>query len=357
MAYEVDFLAVGDGERSGDAIALRLGNLQGHRKEQTVVVIDGGFQDSGERLVNLIRRYYGTEDVDLAICTHPDADHAGGLVPVLERLRVGRLWMHQPWNHTDDIARVFRDGRVTDESVSAALRRDLEDARSLETLAIRKRIPIVEPFTGTEHGNGQILVLGPAQEYYESLLPAFRSTPEPKAGLSAVVQRAREFVRTVAENWNFETLDDTGETSAENNSSTILLVAGDDGFLVFTADAGVPALDRALSVLDRSRFNYSNIKFIQVPHHGSDHNVGPTMLNKLLGPRLTNDERKKTAFVSVSRDAAPRHPSKKVTNAFRRRGAPVYATQGVNIRHHHDAPPRSDYTDLTPLPFYNQVEE
>jgi hypothetical protein len=27
MAYEIDFLAVGDGERSGDAIAMRFGNV------------------------------------------------------------------------------------------------------------------------------------------------------------------------------------------------------------------------------------------------------------------------------------------------------------------------------------------
>jgi len=49
MAWEVDFLAVGEGEKSGDAIALRWGNLSGPRTEQTIFVIDGGTQDSGER--------------------------------------------------------------------------------------------------------------------------------------------------------------------------------------------------------------------------------------------------------------------------------------------------------------------
>ena len=47
MGYEIDFLPVGDGARSGDAIALRYGNLEGTRAEQTVVVIDGGFTDDG----------------------------------------------------------------------------------------------------------------------------------------------------------------------------------------------------------------------------------------------------------------------------------------------------------------------
>ncbi|MBF4307570.1 MBL fold metallo-hydrolase, partial [Vibrio anguillarum] len=46
MGYEIDFLGVGEESKSGDAIALRYGNLHGHRDEQTVVVIDGGFQST-----------------------------------------------------------------------------------------------------------------------------------------------------------------------------------------------------------------------------------------------------------------------------------------------------------------------
>ena len=100
MGYEIDFLPVGEGEKSGDAIALRFGNLHGNRDEQTVVVIDGGFKGTGEKLVEHIRHYYGTDDVDLVISTHSDADHVSGLTVVLEELRVGHLWMHQPWNRT-----------------------------------------------------------------------------------------------------------------------------------------------------------------------------------------------------------------------------------------------------------------
>jgi hypothetical protein len=54
MGYEIDFLPVGEGEKSGDAIALRFGNLFGNRNEKTVVVIDGGFKETGEKLVKHI---------------------------------------------------------------------------------------------------------------------------------------------------------------------------------------------------------------------------------------------------------------------------------------------------------------
>jgi len=80
------------------------------------------------------------------------------------------------------------------------------------------------------------------------------------------------------------------------------------------------------------------------------------ILNRLIGPRLEADVKTKTAFVSAAPDGAPKHPSKKVTNAFRRRGAPVHATPGDTKTHHRDAPDRG-WTASTPLPFYNQVDE
>src|SRR5690554_6609825 len=111
MGYEIDFLPVGD-DKGGDAIAVRFGDLMGPRTSQFVVVIDGGYRETGSDLANHIRTFYGTDTVDLVISTHPDCDHVGGLHVLLEQMKVGALWMHQPWNHTDDIARMFRDGRV-----------------------------------------------------------------------------------------------------------------------------------------------------------------------------------------------------------------------------------------------------
>ncbi len=360
MGYEVDFLAVGDGERGGDAISLRFGNLFGDWKEQTVIVIDGGFKDTGEDLVKHINRYYKTDRVDLVVSTHPDADHAGGLEVVLDKLKVGCLWMHQPWNHTDDIARMFKDGRVTDMGVRESLRRSLDSARGLEALANRKGIPIIEPFPGIHDASRQVFVVGPTESYYESLLPEFRGTPEARetAGfLERAVRPVTEFIRKVAESWDIETLDDDGETSAENNSSAVLLVEVNDKFLLFTGDAGIPALNDVVNRLEVAGFDPSKVTFVQVPHHGSQRNVGPSLLNRLVGPKIDGDTKCKTAFASAPKDGEPKHPSKKVANAFRRRGAPVHATQGLTKWHHFDAPERDRWTTSTPLPFYNEVED
>lgn len=370
MGYEIDFLPVGDNAKSGDAIALRFGNLHGSRREQCVMVIDGGFQRTGKQLVEHIRQYYRTDRVDLVISTHPDGDHIAGLQVVLEELKVEKLWMHLPWNHTDEIERLFRDGRVTDNSVRESLRRSLEAARELEKMARRQGIPIIEPFTGVADATQSLLVLGPTREYYESLLPHFQCTPEPRRYsllaeiLRGVATATKEAVAKVFESWDVETLNDDAEnedaTSAENNTSTILLLRVDNRNLLFTADAGAPALHQALDLLMHVGIGPEHFSFVQVPHHGSRRNVGPTLLDRLLGPKLPSHQRgtrRMSAFVSASKDGAPKHPSKKVTNAFARRGAPVVATQGRTICHYHDAPARPGWSAANPLPFYHEVEE
>lgn len=360
IGYEVDFLAVGDGEKCGDAIALRIGNLLANAPQQTVVVIDGGFKDSGAALVQHIRDYYKTEVVDAVISTHPDNDHTSGLEAVLTELEVVNLVMHLPWNHTQDTSNLFEDDRVTDESVKRALRESLETARNLEKLAKQKGINIVEPFWGVTGFNNVMRILGPTEEFYKSLLPGYRGTPEPKAGLAFAftqfIKEAKETVKKIAEHWGHETLDDTGETTAENNSSAILLFTIGGESLLFTGDAGIPALSEVIGRLQAEGFDFSRLKFVQVPHHGSRRNIGPTLLNTLIGPKTSQPTTIKTAFASVSPDGTPKHPAKKVTNAFLRRGAPVHVTAGSTKLHHQNAPDRG-WNKSTPLPFYNEVEE
>jgi hypothetical protein len=41
MGIEIDFIRAGEESKSGQAIALRFGNLHGPRDEQTVMVVDG----------------------------------------------------------------------------------------------------------------------------------------------------------------------------------------------------------------------------------------------------------------------------------------------------------------------------
>jgi beta-lactamase superfamily II metal-dependent hydrolase len=351
VGIEIDFLAVGEGEKSGDAIALRYGNLfSSNRDDQTVVIIDGGTKDSGARLVQHVQKYYKTNVVDYVFLTHPDGDHASGLTEVIANMAVRALVMHQPWNHTKDICDLFKDGRITDNSLEIRIRKSLEAAHELEQLAIASKVPVVEAFQGGSTTDGVIHVLGPTKAYYQSLLPGFRRTPEAKQSFgSSFFQKATDAVTTVLESMRFETLTDTGETSAENNSSMILLISIEGEQFLFTGDAGIPALTSAADYCAWNGISLTNLSILQVPHHGSKRNVGPTILNRIIA---------KNAIISASAGGAPKHPAKKVTNALIRRGSMVFATQGQNIRFYRNAIPHPDWSGaLTPVPFYDFVEE
>ena len=97
MGYEVDIIGVGRESKSGDAIAIRWGNLIGPKNEQKVVIIDGGFRESGQDVVDHIKNHYNTDTVDAVISTHPDQDHINGLDVVIDQLSVKELWIHKPW--------------------------------------------------------------------------------------------------------------------------------------------------------------------------------------------------------------------------------------------------------------------
>ena len=335
MGYEIDFLPVGDGSRSGDAILMRWGDLFGGRDRQTIVAVDGGFDDNAEQIIKHMEAYYYTDRLDLVVSTHPDADHVNGLRGVLELAKVNQLWMHRPWNHVP-------------VSRKPKLQKSLSAAYELEQIAIAKRIPIIEPFTGKDLNDhsGLLWVTGPTDAYYNTLLREFDA-----AGSQTTKRQT-----WVHEDWWTETLDDEGETTAENNSSVILRLQYGGATILLTGDAGIPALDRAHRMLKAVGWLHE-FTFVQVAHHGSKRNAGPAILNKLLGRIVGQHTRRGVAFVSCAPDGLPKHPNKRVTNAFKRRGYPVVKTAGLSIWHHYDAPARANWDSAIELPLYSVIED
>lgn len=329
--HEIDFLRVGAEEKSGDAIALRFP----YQGRWVVVIIDGGFVDVGAELVEHVQRWYGTRHVDLVISTHPDGDHINGLTPVLEGLDVDELFVHLPRQHRSD---------VSDWPAEA-----VDD---LVQVAHRRGVTITEPFTDETRFGGILTIAGPTVEYYESLLDAARlgavQAAAASRGLGAAVAVAvRKLASQAVEYLPIETLTDLGETSESNNSSVITLLTMDGRRLLLTGDAGIPALTNAADYMDTHPSVVLPLKHFQAPHHGSRHNVGPTMLDRLLGPvtSLTRGH----GSVSAS-DKAPKHPSPKVANALLRRGYLTYSTEKNGVRFHNDMPNRPGWTPLSPLP-------
>lgn len=353
IGYEIDFLQVGNGEKSGDAIAVRYG-YSGNYK---ILVYDGGTKESGSKLVEHIKKYYETDYVDFVVNSHPDGDHASGLTEILENLEVGELWIHRPWEHSAEIRELFKDGRITDNSLSERLKEGLNNAYKLEEIAKEKQITIKEPYQGEKIGIFQ--VLSPSKEWYLELVPEFRKSPEAKKEASIMTEMARlakAAIEYLMEKWDVETLGEDGETSAENESSVILYGNIEGKGILLTGDGGKQSLIYAMDYCDTIGIDLSNLKFVQVPHHGSRRNVSPSVLNRLIGEiKEENSSPQITAYVSASKESKT-HPRKVTTNAFIRRGAKVFTTKDNGKHHFNNMPDREDWSVATPIEFSEKVE-
>lgn len=351
LAFEIDFHPVGDGEKGGDAITIQYGRLNSvDNFSQKVIVIDGGTLDSGKKVVEHIQKVYNTDTVDLIINTHPDNDHCSGLREIVNNLTVKEMWLHMPWHLSKQFLDMFKDGRITDNSLKKRLRDALNIVCELETMAQEKRITLRQPFMGQTFDNGIIKVLGPTENYYKELLPQFRSTPEPanEGLLSKAFSAVKDVVQMIEEEMDIETLDESGETSPENNSSVISLFSYAGQKVLFTGDAGIPALERVISIANYNSIALDDLMVLQVPHHGSKRNISPSILNSIKAGG---------AYISCPKAGDPKHPAKKVTNALIRRGMNPYQTKGNILYRRHNTPWRTGYSSAAPIPFYNQVEE
>lgn len=366
MAYEIDFIGVGkDSSKSGDAIAIRYGNLEGSRDEFTVALIDAGFKSSGEDVVNHVKEHFHTEKVDLVISTHPDQDHINGLSMVLDELEVGELWIHKAWEHNEGLADKFHDGRITDNSIGEKLRENLQAAYDLVQQAEKQGITVSEPFTSLTFDGGTIKVLGPTQDYFESLIPDFDGMPKKAEeekdlfdeAIDGLVAIAKSAWKTITSIWGEDDLPTEDETSAKNNSSVITQIITDERRLLFTGDAGITALEQAADQLD-SCINPAELRFMQIPHHGSRRNISSNVLNRIIGEPLSNGEsRDITAFASTAKDGEPKHPRKAVMNAFTHRGVKAIATRGSNKCSRYNSPAREGWVTAEAEPYHYEYQE
>ena len=266
--------------------------------------------------------------------------------------------MHLPWRHSDALTEARSSGFVT-LSAGTRLQESLRDASDVETIATERGVPIIEPFAPMQTRDGVVRILGPSQRYYEELLRRIESPSrlaEARVLLSEAFEKAKR--KLVKESIDHETLGDNGVTSPQNNTSVITLLTFDDYKLLFTADAGIPALEQVLDRIEADGFAAGDYGFVQIPHHGSRRNVGPAVLDRLLGPKGQTDTHSLAVVSAPKKNPENKHPAKKTENAFTRRGYDVHRTQGVSkYKHSAGAPNRDGYSNSTPVGLHEYVDE
>lgn len=355
--FEIDFLDV-EAKDSGDAIPLRykIG------EETRIHVTDGGFQKTGDKVVEHINKYYGDPDtIDAVIVSHPDGDHAGGLQTVLEEFEVSELWMLRPWLYVDDLIDRFAH-YTKPENLADKLKESYSNIAELEEIAEEKGISIYEPFQGEKIGD--FFVLAPTKDRYLDLVVESDKTPTAASestqsllgrGLDFVemaAARAISFIRAV---WGEEKFS-LEETSHENEMSVIQYAYLCEKKILLTADAGRGALTEAANYAQRI---LPGIDYFQVPHHGSRRNVSTEIFNRWLGNILAEQLEEGSeifhAVISASKEDED-HPRKAVVRACIHRGGRVVSTEGEDIRIHRNAPPRN-WRTAPALPYPAEQEK
>jgi len=328
MKYEIDFLPVGEG--SGDAIVMRYGD---DASGYTLHVVDGGRTETADTIINHLNKYYSNPFINHMVLSHADDDHATGLVGVMKKIRVGHLWMNRPWLYAEQILHHFH-GNFTLQGLIDDIKRRHPYLVELERLANEKGTEIHEVFQGDKIG--EFTVLAPSRGRYIESISDFEKTPTKYTedttakgfGLRALLEAAK---KKLEEKWDIETLASHTETSASNESCVVQYAVLNEEGALLTADVGPIGLDEAADYAVQLQLDRP--KFVQVPHHGSRHNVTPSVLNTWLGPKVAKGTEVGVAFCSVGSNKED-YPRGQVINAFMRRGFKVYSTRTKWISHY-----------------------
>lgn len=302
--YEVKFFSVGTETKGGDAIFIRFVD---DSNEWKVIVIDGGYGESGENIVNYMKNL-GLSTIDLMVNTHPDLDHISGLLTIMDSdILVTTLVYHRPWHDAGLNADMFKDNRITDKSVNRRLRENFSKAYELEQKAIAKGCYINTPELGDTYF-GCFTILGPTKNLYQQRLLESDKTPTILDGEQGstyhkiALKFSRWINRMLPINWI-----PNEDTSAINDTSIVSLLSLQDMNILFTGDAGKRGLNSALDFLYHI-LPHTQINLLQLPHHGSRRNVDPYLLKRIAANEY---------FISCPpKGEEDGHPSKRLVNVI-----------------------------------------
>lgn len=336
--FEIDMLDV----KAADAFLIHAFTKEPNGLElEYVVLIDAGNEGDGEKIFNHIQKYYTQQYIDLVIITHCDADHYGGMQYLIEKhnenkdFRINKVWVHDPYDHVDvDDVKYIRKAETLRDRLNAAYA--FSDGSNLLDLLDESNIAREEVFSGDEYAALNIKVLGPEEDYYESLIPDFRvdldfkeEQPEDEyKGLECLAQTEDQFLSKALE-------DAEDDKSKVNQSSIIFAFCPKGQVFLFTGDAGRDALGRVIA----SYNGLNDIKWLKVPHHGSKHNLNNAIITHL-NPQISY----------ISTEKYKKYANICTVNALKKVGN-VYSThqERSDLWHHQGTDKRDDYSTAESL--------
>jgi hypothetical protein len=315
MDFVIDFFYAGD----GDAIVIwgrEPGNMD------VVFFVDGGHRGNGQVLFqhyrDWIKPHLYTNRKIIVINSHPHEDHIDGLLELVNLMgeEIDQAIYNDPVEcigkeHKARIYKAYMDGEIADIS---DLYDTFEQVEKLNALCKKYKIKRLNAYAeNCNFFNGSFRLLSPYKEFYIEKIQHFTDV-----NFLRQVDLSRQ--STV---WNglrqsgsmqCNTILKNKSTSPENLTSTVIqLTDSKNRKYILTADAGTETFD----FMEAKGFEPSNIKLLQLPHHGSRHNISSTWIRKF------NPER-----CIVSAEGGNDHPCQVVASWIKRNmeGCEVYST-------------------------------
>jgi beta-lactamase superfamily II metal-dependent hydrolase len=331
---QIDMLPVGD----SNAFLVEV-QTEG---DPTVALVGGGRNwEDGDRVLRQLDAYYGGR-IDHMILSHIDSEHASGQLHIAETLdkkRLGCAWVQDLSQHGIDVPRAIALARrAADEAKSSVvhavathLADSVEGVQRLIDVLKEKGIPVREAFADRTNRIGPFQVLAPTVAFFEECVKFYNNVEL----LDEMVESGIAFARGSAVTTTGPTYYDEALAQAvddpqtQKQASLIVLLTYEGDRYLFTGDAGKRAF---AAVADKEKLR--NLHWLQVPNHGSKHNLTPELLD-LFRPAL--------AYISCSGIGLQPHPD--LLRALESRGAVVYTTsQSGNVWHRRgDVPARRGF--------------
>ena len=350
FGFEVDMVSLGD----ADCLVVTAWGPFGPSR----VLIDGGSSSNAPQVKYfLLAREYTS--FAAAVCTHPHEDHAGGLIEVVKDPRFGfaTAWMHDIRKHVSSDA--LRRASSGSSSQAQGVKEVVETTKELFSAFGGRNLYPMEPFAGTTVSIfPNLVVLGPSRRFYENVISDFTRTEEIPlwAALETLtgkptgheslfygpsnrtVNLASLFAPALVPIPFAGVLRNSGvkvtaTTQPSNNTSVILGSIFNGNRLMFTADAGSPALDRVPT-------DWHGLTWMQVPHHASNGNLSQRDIERFF-----------PMYACISACGDCNHPSRAIVNGLIKVGAQVFSTHQSSNLHFYvgNVPSRWDYSPAVAL--------
>lgn len=321
-----------------------------------LILVDAGTYNDGQNIINHIRKWYPNHVIDLAIVTHPDDDHFGGFVKMLEKIKdqendaisIKQFWLNNPQNHVkvtqvqneikettlaNRVARLFDQGESNLLDLVTSLNIPVSDKFAQPVYCKDMKTGILCPKPYKERDFLGFTIIGPTLGYFEKLAPNMRY--DNLKGYSYDAKDDDEAFRPT-ESCLSKALDDaTDDSSVHNHSSLIFMFEPEKGKkYLFMGDAGGEAL---ANIPQCHKKAIKDIYWLKVPHHGSKHNLdSKTIL--YLHPK----------YAYISSEKQGHYLNQCTINALKQIGCKVYSTHRRKANFLEHGGEREGYTTATP---------